>query len=328
MRAKGIRISQGSAESCRKRLLELGLLERSLRVSRDSGSIVFPVTAYPPADFEGERCEIEFQDARKRISYREIARIPDEIRSQLPSSFDTIGSKALVKLPEALRPYGVEIGEAILMAHRSLDSVFEDRGVEGEFRTRAVTRLAGSGATETVVTEYGIRLRLDVSKTFYSPRLASERRLVCSSIGAGERVLDMFAGVGPFSIHAARRATRGHVVSLDINPYAISYLKENAAMNSVSNIEAHFVDASDFSSGSYDRIIMNLPAGGRGFIDHAFSLLSPGGIVDYYELMENDRLESRIAELRATGKEVIDPRTVKSYSPSQGIYHLSLRKLP
>ena len=199
MRAKGIRISQGSAESCRKRLIELGLLEGRLRVARERGNTVFPVTAYPPADLEGERCEIEFQEARKRISYRKIAKVPEELRSQLPSSFDIIGTKALVKLPESLRQHGTEIGEAILKAHPSLDSVFEDRGVEGEFRTRAVKRLAGSGVTETVVTEYGLRFRLDVSKTFYSPRLASERKLVCASIRAGERVLDMFAGVGPFS---------------------------------------------------------------------------------------------------------------------------------
>lgn len=324
MRAKGIRISQGSAESCRKRLTELQILDRHLRPSREGRIVVFPVTAYPPADFDGERCEADFKESRPRRSYREVARVPDELRSHIPSSFDTIGKKALVKLPESLSHYGREVGEAILKTHPSLDAVFEDGGVEGEFRTRKVARLAGEGTTETVVTEFGIRLRLDVSKTFYSPRLATERRLVCSSIRPGELILDMFAGVGPFSIHAARRATAGHVVSLDINPYAVSYLKENAALNSISNIEAHLVDASAYTGGPFDRIIMNLPTGGRSFVGHALSLLSHEGTVEYYELMENDLLQNRIEEMQESGGQVLDSRKVKSYSPSQGIYHLTL----
>lgn len=326
MRARGIRISPERAEGCRMRLQQLGLLDRTLRSVSLDGMIVFPVTAYPAKLEEGERCEADFPDSSSRRNYRDIVELPGDAMPLLPSSFDMIGTKALVKLPAELERYGEEIGRAILEAHGSLDSVFQDRGVAGEFRLRRLTLLAGKGGTETKLNEYGLRIALDVAKTFYSPRLASERRRIGTAVGPGERVLDMFAGVGPFALHAARSASSGHVVAIDINPYAVSYMRENAASNSAGNMEVHLKDAAEYTGGPFDRIIMNLPAGGAGFVGRALAMLADGGTVDYYELIEDRDLEKRILSLEAEGGRVESHRKVKSYSPVQGIYHFTIRK--
>ena len=122
--------------------------------------------------------------------------------------------------------------------------------------------IAGKGGTETALTEYGLTFGLDVARTFFSPRLATERRRVVSTIGRNERILDMFAGVGPFSISAAARAVDGFVTAYDINPYAVSYLMENASRNGVRNIAAHRRDSSELQfNREFDRVIMNLPRG-------------------------------------------------------------------
>ena len=327
MRSKGIRISPGQAEEARRRLASLGLLDRALRIFTDGTTVVLPVTDYPAGPFQGEQCIADFAGKKMKEGYREQARLPDELKKHLPSSFDVIGTKALLKLPKELEGHEIELGEAILKANPSLDSVFVDSGVSGELRTRSVRAVAGTGETETVVVEYGLRFRLDVAKTFYSPRLASERRKVSSAILPGEKILDMFAGVGPFSLHAARKARTGHVVSLDINPYAVSYLKENAAMNNLGNVEAHMRDAFGFTGEKFDRIIMNLPSSSSEFLEHAAGLLLEDGAIDYYELLEDSAVAGRKEFFHRLGLDSQSRRKVKSYSPVQGIYHFSLRKI-
>lgn len=326
MRSKGIRISPDRAEEVRRRLASLDLLDRALRIFTDGTTVVLPVTDYPGEPFQGEQCMADFAEKKMREGYRDNIRLPAGLKKHLPSSFDVIGTKALLKLPKELEGHEIELGEAILKANPSLDSVFVDRGVYGELRTRTVRAVAGTGVTETVVTEYGLKFRLDVAKTFYSPRLASERRNVSSTIMPGERVLDMFAGVGPFSLHAARSAYMGHVVSLDINPYAVSYLKENAAMNNLCNVEAHMRDASTFSGEGFNRIIMNLPSRSSEFLEHAARLLLEEGTIEYYELLEDAAAGGRNEFFHRMGLEAHSTRKVKSYSPVQGIYHFSLRR--
>lgn len=327
MRAKGIRISPAYAEDARKRLGSLGLLDNRLRIIRQGDHVVIPLTGYPETSFPGKRCVADFKEVAIRRNYRHFADVPEALRKHLPASFDIIGTKALLKIPDELCRYEREVGEAILLAHPSLDTVFSDSGVAGEFRTRRIHAIAGTGTTDTVVTEYGVRLRLDVARTFYSPRLASERRRVCSTLSPGERVLDMFAGVGPFSIAAARNASPGCVVALDINPYAVSYLKENAAANGVHNLEAHLRDAGTYSDGQFDRIIMNLPSGASGFLDHALSLLSDRGVIDYYELLDNHAASERVGFLGGVGISAGEIRRVKSYSPTQSIFHFALGRI-
>ncbi len=326
MRSKGIRILPADAEEARKSLAALGLLNRELRIATEGEHVLLPVTDYPGARFVGERCMADFQERGARGGYRESAVIPAGLKRYLPSSFDVVGTKAILKLPGELVGYEKNIGEAILNSNKSLDSVFIDSGVSGPYRTRTVRAVAGRGGTETEITEFGIRLKLDVSKTFYSPRLASERMRVCSTIGQDERILDMFAGVGPFSIQAARRATRGRVVSLDINPYAVSYLKENAVANSVRNIEAHLMDAAEYTGSGFDRILMNLPSGSAAFLAHATELLSASGTIEFYELIDEGSAAARADEFGVHGLTADSVRKVKSYSPVQGIYHFSLRR--
>ncbi len=329
MYARGIRVSLSQAESARRELIRTGAIDTSLFMLREEKGIVIPVTGLVECREGWEPCFAVFREKRSvRGGYRELLE-PGDWKMSLPGSFDVLGTKALIKLQPELHDRQNGIGDAILRANRSLDSVFRDDGVRGEYRIRKLTLIAGTGGTETSVSEYGLKFRLDVAKTFYSPRLAVERKRVASAVLPGERILDMFAGVGPFSISAARAAAGGMVTAFDINPYALSYLKENAALNRIVNVECHLGDSMAIEQGvPFDRIIMNLPQDGGRFVGKAMSLLAKGGFIHYYERTEQAGIAARVSSLEEAfdGLRVVDVRMVKSYSPAEGIYHLLMTR--
>jgi tRNA (guanine37-N1)-methyltransferase len=327
---KGIRVSVSEAEKAMNILRRSRLVQRNLDIIKDGGYLIFPVSEFPQhTGGAWEKCFAEFPERKPAVrDYRELIAGYSVRRECLPSSYDLIGTKILIKIPREIRKIEGDIGNALLTLHKSADSVFRDDGVGGEYRTRAVELVAGKGGTETVLTEYGFRFRLDVSKTFFSPRLASERNRVASTIGRNERILDMFAGVGPFSIFAAAKTVEGFVDAYDINPYAVSYLRENARANRLTNITAHRMNSAEIAAGKeFDRVIMNLPSGSSDMLEKASSLVVEGGVIDYYELMEDRTLNERRREIeRRRGIRVEEVRKVKTYSASESIYHLLLRK--
>ncbi len=330
MYTRGIRVSLSEAEKARRELIRTGAIDSRLLLLKDEKGVVIPVTDFPPSREGWEQCFAVFREKRQvKGGYRELLG-PGAWTDSLPASFDVLGTKALIRLQPELSDRHHEIGDAILKANRSLDSVFRDDGVHGEYRIRKLTLIAGSGGTETSVSEYGLKFRLDVAKTFYSPRLAVERKRVASAIAPGERILDMFAGVGPFSISAARADVNGTVTAFDINPYALSYLKENAELNRIANIECHLRDSMTVEPDvPFDRILMNLPQDGERFIGKALSMLRKEGFIHYYERAENAGIAERASSLEHSidRLRVVDVRKVKSYSPAEGIYHLLLTKM-
>src|SRR5690606_21028139 len=85
----------------------------------------------------------------------------------------------------------------------------------GEFRVAGMELVAGTRTT-TVCSEYGFSYRLDIARSFYSSRLASERRRVWMQVEKGERVLVPFSGVGPYAIPPAKRGA--WVTAIEKNP--------------------------------------------------------------------------------------------------------------
>jgi len=220
-----VKVPKREAERARRRLIELGVLAKGYAVKREGEFVLFPVRA-PVEGFELVEGEFE-RTERRPHSYREVVEVPAEVRPLLPSSFDVIGDIAIIELPEELMPHGKAIGEAILRAHRHIKAVFaKGSRIEGEYRVRELVHLAGEKRTETPHRENGVRLKLDVARVYFSPRLATERMRVFEKTRPGEVVFDMFAGVGPYSILLARKA--GPVFACDINPWAIRYLEERA----------------------------------------------------------------------------------------------------
>ncbi|NPA48119.1 MAG: class I SAM-dependent methyltransferase family protein [Thermococci archaeon] len=317
-----VRVPKQKAEEVRRKLRELGVLARGYAIRREGGFVLFPVVR-PVEGFEVIEAEFDRLERRPH-SYREVVEVPESVKSVLPSSFDVVGDLAIIELPPELRDYGRAIGEAILRVHRHVRAVFAKGGrVEGEYRVRELIHLAGEKRTETVHRENGIRLRLDVSRVYFSPRLATERMRVFRRARQGEVVLDMFAGVGPYSVLLAKKV--GMVFACDINPWAIRYLEENIRLNRVRNVVPILGDVRRIAGSiKANRVIMNLPKFADRFLREALMSTADGGTIHYYAFGHEEdpysehesKIESVAKELGLT-VEVLDRRKVRPYAPRQ-----------
>ena len=102
------------------------------------------------------------------------------------------------------------------------------------------------------------------------PRLSTSARVFSPRVKEGDTIVDMFAGVGPYSILIAKSKKPSKVLAIDKNPDAVRYLKENIILNSAKNIEAIEGDAREEAkkfAGTADQVIMNLPHSALEFLD-------------------------------------------------------------
>ncbi|MGI0085819.1 MAG: class I SAM-dependent methyltransferase, partial [Nitrososphaerales archaeon] len=145
--------------------------------------------------------------------------------SLLCSAFDVIGDIAIIKVPKELAGKEEIIAAQILSRMKNVVTVLNQvSNVEGEFRTRGLKFVAGEKKFETIHKESGCLFKVNVETVYFSPRLSTERERISELIGDGERVFNMFAGVGTFSIIAAKRK-KCVVESVDMNPEAIRCAK-------------------------------------------------------------------------------------------------------
>jgi len=327
-------VPKKKAEPVRRRLMEKGILRRGLQIKSDAKNVYLPVSQRVDVGFPIETAE--FKEAEELISdYRVLVEIPDELRPLLPASYDTLGSVALVKMAPEVAPYAAKIGQAIIATQTSIRTVCMDSGVVDEFRTRNVKVVAGEKTTETVHKEYGLTFKIDVSKVFFSPRLATERDIVARQVNPGETVIDMFAGIGPFSIMIAKTRAPSAVFAIDVNPEAISLMKENISINKVQSVMPILGDAREEIKRleKADRIIMNLPHDAKNFVADALTALKPAGVIHYYEIMEETQVPGRLDEIADVASKSgrimkeLARRRVKSYSPTLTFYGFDLQFL-
>ncbi|MCK4758263.1 MAG: class I SAM-dependent methyltransferase family protein [Thermoplasmata archaeon] len=330
MRSLCIAVPRHEGETIRLNLSAGGFLRIDLRIFEKEGLIYIPVTEDPGMDFD--LTEADFEEVEQVTSYKELADIPDELREFLPTSFDIIGDICIIKLGEELLPYSNKIGEAVLDANTNIKVVALDSGVKGEYRTRDLEIIAGENRTTTVHKEFGLRFEMDVDRMYFSPRLAGERKRISELVADGEVIIDMFAGVGPFSIMIAKHANPNIIRAIDINPEAFRYLEKNLSKNKVETVYPSQGDARDVIKGlaNADRIIMNLPHSSLYFLDTGLEILHPGGMIHLYLMAENseiDEISEKILEYaRTNGYSIsIENRmVVHTYSPTASLYIFDL----
>ena len=311
-------------EEIRRALKERGVLQKHLKVQEAAGRLRLPTTERVEAGWPAE--EREFEEAFTPIrSYKDVARVPEALRPQLPTSFDVIGDIAILKIPDPLVPHRAEIGRAVLEWNRNLKVVAQDHGVAGAFRIRTLEILAGDSRTTTVHTEYGLRYHVDVARAYFSPRLGTERLRVADQVRPGEAVADPFAGVGPYAILIARRRRPARVIASDANPVAVDFLRQNVAANRADRVETREGDARVVlrETAPLDRIILDLPHTALDFVPDALQALAPRGTVHVYAITEDADREDRertVRDLVARNGRTVDAltvHTVRAYSPTQ-----------
>ncbi len=236
----------------------------------------------------------------------ERARVPRPER--ISTGVDVIGDIAIVRLSGMGKRERKRIGEALLKELKNVNCVFEQEGgIEGEHRLRSLRHLAGEKKTLTLHRENGCAFRVDVARCFFSPRLSTERMRIAEKVGPKERVLNMFAGVGPFSVLVARKAG-ARVTSCEVNKYACQLHEENNILNKVAGlitvVNAAAEDLPGRARTKYDRIIMPHPSQADKFLPTALGLARGGAVIHYYRhVLGRDaeeaslKLEEELSEL-------------------------------
>ncbi|PIW33121.1 MAG: methyltransferase [Nitrosopumilales archaeon CG15_BIG_FIL_POST_REV_8_21_14_020_37_12] len=220
--------------------------------------------------------------------------LTEEESSELISAFDQIGDIIIVRIPDSLLSKKKIIGETLLKEVKIAKSVFyQASAVEGDFRTRHLEILAGEDKTETEYKEFGCKFTVDVENAFFSPRLSTERERIANQVNDGETVVNMFAGVGMFSIMAAKKK-KCTVYSIDINPVASMLCEKNIASNKLLgkvisiNGDASKIIKEQLENKS-DRTLMLLPERSDEFLQSAIDATKSGGIIHYYSHIHADR---------------------------------------
>lgn len=249
-------------------------------------------------------------------------------------AFDIIGDIAVVKLPDELLPKRHLIGQALMQVHGHVRTVLRQVGpVGGEFRTRELEVIAGEPRTETIHREHGCSFRTDLAQAYFSPRLATERLRIARLVKPREVVTNMFAGVGCYSIVIAKHSEVSKVYSIDKNPRALEFMRDNVRINKVGGQVVPILgDARDVIQrhlrGKADRVLMPLPEFARNFLNVALrALKSSGGIIHFYDFGEEPDLFGPSLEFarEAAGErmvKLVGSRVVRSYAPK--VYHIVL----
>ena len=287
MRAWAVVVPRERAEDIRRTLLERGVLLKQARIAHEGDSILLPTRERVDLGFPTK--EGEFEEGFKAVrSYKDVIEVPPSARRLLPSSFDVVGDIAVIKIPEELREHRMAIGDAIRRWNPKIGVVLEDRGVKGEHRIREIDVIAGEPRTTTVHTEHGLHYRVDLSRAYFSPRLASERKRIADLIESGETVADPFAGVGPYSILIAKRRRPTEVHASDANPRAVRFLRENVAANRADHVTVRQGDAHAILGlvAPVDRVILDLPHSAMDYLGGAFQALGARGTVHVYGILE------------------------------------------
>jgi len=230
------------------------------------------------------------------------------------SAFDQIGDIIIVRIPDSLLSKKKIIGKTLLEQVKTAKSVFyQSSSVEGDFRTRDLEILAGVDKTETEYKEFGCRFMVDVEKAFFSPRLSTERDRIADLVQDGEIVINMFGGVGMFSIIVAKRKNC-IVYNIDINPIAAKLCEKNIKLNKlVGRVVSIHGDAAKIIEEQFrdqgDRVLMLLPERSDEFLNSAILATKSNGIIHYYSHIHADE-KSQAAKL--SEKHYLDTTPIKS----------------
>jgi tRNA (guanine37-N1)-methyltransferase len=316
------------AEETRQQLIKDGALSKDYKIIRDEKFIYFPLTKEMRGKFE--IVDLEAQAVPfKYLKLEELLTdfLTKEEMEQVVTSFDLIGDLIIVEIPGELESKEKQIAKSILEVHRNCKVVAKKTGaMSGEFRTRPLKVIEGENRTETVYKESGVAMKLDPSKVYFSIRLSTERKRIADQVKPGERILALFAGVGPFPLVISKTQPDCEIVAIELNPEAVKYMEENVKLNKCKNILPILGDAREIVMKNYlnwaDRIIMPLPHKAETFLDVAFAGARNGCIIHFYGFVsEKDvehAFEDKIREAckkQDTEHKTLDIRVVRPYAP-------------
>lgn len=228
--------------------------------------------------------------------------LPHEDITKLIRGYDVIGDVAVIIIPEELEHCQTVIGKTLLEAGPGVRVAAKRVGqYDGEYRTIELEKIAGEGELETLHKEFGVRLFVDPSKVYYSPRSGTERHRIAGLIQEGEYVLVLFSGIGPLPLMCSLHSPAEIIIGIEKNPEAHAYgvrnIKTNRRVKNVRLLCGDIVDLIPTLTGKFHRIAMPLPSGAAPYVKDACSVLLAGGWLHFYDFQKEGEFEQAVQTL-------------------------------
>jgi tRNA wybutosine-synthesizing protein 2 len=258
--------------------------------------------------------------------------------SLLPRGFQTLGDVVILKLKPELLSKKKIIGEAYLELLLSIRSIYINKGkITGAFREpEKIEFLAGVDNPTVEHKEHGVIYRFDITKIMFSKGNLKERKTLATFVREDEIIVDMFAGIGYFSLPIGKHSNAEKVYSIELNPISFNTLIENIKINHLEgkiipingNCKEEVLKLSD-SGIRADRVIMGVFPAPIDYIKEALTLTKEEGSVFHFEgVVEKENHISLFEDFKEVAKrelykcELKEFRYVKSYGPN--LYHIVL----
>jgi tRNA wybutosine-synthesizing protein 2 len=334
-----VRVRREDVDEVLRRLLDSDVVQRDRKVSRRGDHALIPIKApVPPGlldDVDHDLGKVDDGELAPReplrTPHQRLVRSaveagwPEDLAGRLPDRWERLGRLVLVRIPsvlsdrevEAARLYGEVLGVEAVLA--------EEGPVTGQERRPTVRLLWGKG-TKTVHNEHGVAFEFDVARQMFSKGNVHERLRMGRTVAEGDVVVDLFAGIGYFTLPMAVLGSPRRVHACEIDPEAHGFLVRNVERNDVQAVvEPLLGDCREVAPrGVADRVVMGYVGGTEAYLDVAMEVLGKdGGVVhlhDKYGIEEvPERPMEAISEVAAdVGRtaDLLSWREVKSYAPA------------
>jgi len=339
-RVQFAKVPRLKANELRMQLARADAVNEGVRIVDQGDQVLIPLTTNGVAEAQRIGLEIVASDPRTRIvaraplpRIRVSVEVADELKDLLPKKWELIGDVLVIRLPARLEPFREEIARGYAEALNARTVCQEVGVIEGVHRTPKMRVIYGDG-TETVHRENRILYKLDVTKVMFSSGNKHEKQRMAGLDCRGETVVDMFAGIGYFTLPIAKHAKAKRVIACEINPVAYRYLQENVALNHVESIvEPVLGDNRTLpGKGFADRVLMGYVGTTHEFLPKALELVKAGGIIHYHCTCPVDQFPTRpTAEIDSAAEgraiEILRADEVKSYAPAISHYVIDFQVL-
>jgi tRNA wybutosine-synthesizing protein 2 len=275
---------------------------------------------------------------KNKIKERLKAELDEVELSLLPRGFQTLGNVIILKLNQKLLEKEHEIAQAYLELLPKIRSIYINRGkIKGAFREpEKIELLEGEDNPIVEHKEHEVRYKFDITKIMFSKGNINERKYLATLVKEDEIIVDMFAGIGYFSLPIAKHNLVKQIFCIELNPESYNFLTENIKINHLSekiipikgDCKKEVLKLSR-SGIRADRVIMGVFPAPKDYIKEALSLVKDKGTMFHYEgVVENEDFQflfqefNDIALKEGFNCELISHRIVKSYGPK--LFHAVL----
>ncbi len=245
-----LKVPLKKAEQVKKYLINNNLFDKERVFEKNKNFIYFPILE--KNNLKKKFSFVDFTNKElKKVKKESITdllnkKLTKEELSLVPSAFDVIGDIIILEIKPGLEKKEKIVAEAFLKLNKNIKTVAKKSGIhKGVFRTQKLKVLAGEKTKETIHIENNVRIKLDVEKVYFSPRLSNERKRIMKIVKPNESVLVMFSGCGPYPAVLSKNTNAKEIYGVEINPTAHKYAVENIKLNKLRNVELFLGDVNE-----------------------------------------------------------------------------------